>query len=420
MRRDPSRALLTLSLLFAVFSAAAFSPAEAGTTFFGRTPAPPPPKEEEEEEAEAEPETGLRFFGRRVTGGNLASGGFARGEVQGDFFPGKGAIDGLEPVGRLLTYRDGKFDDLYGSAGERYIQFGMTKLMSANYSYKGGSLSLEIVTMEEPLQASGLFHYHRGTVLRSPGRDLSVGAEGVLDTARSGRNLYFYRSNMFVKIVYSGLDPVPDLLPVAEFVDSRLPSRRDDKPAGIDYIDVEGVDANTVAITPGFTFNSMILPASVWASAPGGGSQASDLYIVTRLREEDAEEVFESYVAYLKMYASYIEEYTVDDWDYVKSVDPGQGRVVLTCYRNAVIIAARPDGYERGEVLIKRVMDKMDEVLGPPEGGRRPTRRALRARSRREAEESRRAAREAERETGDGEAGERRGSRWNPFRRGAD
>jgi hypothetical protein len=149
---------------------------------------------------------------------------------QNDIFPAKGEIPGLEPVDRILTYRNQKFEQLYGTAGERYIQYGMTSLQSANYEYDGGRLSLEIVTLDEPIQAAGLFHYHRGKVLREPGRDLDVGAEGVLDTARQGRNLYFYRSNLFVKIVYSGKTPVPDLMPIARRVDSKLPSRRDDKP----------------------------------------------------------------------------------------------------------------------------------------------------------------------------------------------
>ncbi len=293
---------------------------------------------------------------------------------QSGLFPGKGTIPDLEPAGKLLTYRGDNFRKLYGTAGERYIQFGMTSLMSADYTYFVGRLSIEIVTLDDPIQASGLFYYHKGKVLRTPGEEVSVGAEGVLDTGREGRNLYFYRSNMFIKIVYSGKNPVPDLMPIAEYIDAKLPSRDDDKPAGVDYIRVEGVDEGTIAVTPGFTFDNNALPPSVWASAPGGGSQASDLYVVTRMREKDAEEVFEDFTRYQQMYAKYVEEYRIDGQRYVKAVDPGQGRVVFTLYQNAVIIAARPDGYPRGELLIGRVMDKIDEIRGVPRrgaGGRR-------------------------------------------------
>ncbi len=309
-------------------------------------------------------------------------------DARGTVFPGKGDVPGLVPVGRLLTYRNQKFEELYGTAGERYIQFGMTSLQSADYEYEGGRLSLEIVTLGQPIEAAGLFHYHRGKVLRVPGEDLDVGAEGVLDTGREGRNLYFYRSSLFVKIVYSGKKPVPDLMPIARYVDGKLPTRYDDKPAGVDYIRIRGVNENTIGITPGFTFNINFLPASVWASAPGGGSPASDLFVVTRQAESNAQEVFTDYTTYLKMYATYIEEYEIGGQKFVKAVDPAQGRVVFTRYRNAVIIAARPDGYERGEVLIQRVMDRIDEIKG--DGG--------------------------ERGRGDsGDSGGRR--RWNPFRR---
>jgi hypothetical protein len=324
-------------------------------------------------------------------------------DVQGTVFPGAGDIPGLEPRGRLLTYRNQKFEDLYGTAGERYIQFGMTSLQSANYLYEGGNLSLEIVTLGQPIEAAGLFHYHRGKVLREPGEDLDVGAEGVLDTARGGRNLYFYRSSLFVKIVYSGKEPVPDLMPIARHVDGKLPTRYDDKPIGVEYIRIEGVNENTIGITPGFTFNINFLPASVWASAPGGGSTASDMFVITRNLDRDAQTIFSDYTSYLKNYADYIEEYEVGGRDYVKAVDPTQGRVVFTRYRNAVIIAARPDGYERGEVLIQRVMDKIDEVKGDEGerggGGGREERN------------------DGDVEDSDEEAGEKRGFRWNPFRR---
>lgn len=331
--------------------------------------------------------------------GMLFRRGFNRGELQGEFFPAEGAVPGLKPIGKLLTYRSGKFEELYGTAGERYIQFGMTKLMSANYEYRGGGLSLEIVTLEEPIQASGLYHYHRGKVLRTPGKPMPVGAEGILDTGRGGRNLYFYRSNMFVKVVYSGKEPVPDLMPVAEFVDKQLPSRYDDKPDGIEYIKIRGVNEETIATTAGFTFDNMALPASVWASAPGGGSQASDLFVITRQQERDAQEVFEEYAAYLKMYAKTFEEYDVEGRPYVKGVDPGQGRVVFTRHRNAVIIAARPDGFEKGEVLIRRVMERIDRIQGASGENDRSRRARAEGRGR------------------DEEPEDHEGFRWNPFRK---
>ncbi len=357
-----------------------------------------------------EAEAGMPF--RR--GGSRIAGAF---RITGNLFPKKGDIPDLVPAGKILTYRGDSFKQLYGTAGERYVQFGMTSLLSMDYTYFVGRLSIEIVTLDDPIQASGLFYYHRGKVLRTPGEMVDVGAEGVLDTGREGRNLYFYRANMFIKIVYSGKNPVPELLPIGKFIDDKLPANDDDKPAGVEYIRIEGVDEDTIAVTPGFTFDNNALPPSVWASAPGAGTQASDLFIVTRTRDGDARTVFEDYLAYLKMYAKYIEEYDIDGQQYVKAVDPGQGRVVLTRYGNAIIIAARPDGYARGELLIGRVMDRIDEIRGEPKDGPGGRRTYIE-----EGEEYAEFMAEEEEEDGGGDEEDGAGGRprWlrNPFRRG--
>ncbi len=290
---------------------------------------------------------------------------------RGGIFPENGDIPELERKSKVVTYKDEKFQEFYGAAGNRYVQYGLISLMTADYLYHGprGRLTIEVATMENPVAAAGLFHYHRGSVLADGGEALPVGTEGVLDSARESRNLYFYRSNMFVKLIYSGDDPVPDLLPVAKFIDGQLPVGNDAKPDGFQYIEIEGVNAETISLTPGFTFNISFLPPAVWASSPGGGSQASDLFIITRHNDREAADLLKDYTSYLRLYAEYIEEYKLEDRRYVKAVDPNQGRVVATAYRHALIISARPDGYERGEELISRVIDRIDEVT--PGGERR-------------------------------------------------
>lgn len=321
------------------------------------------------------------------------------GERLGGFFPESGDVEDLVRIGKVLTYRNEKFQELYGSAGNRYIQYGMVNLMSANYDYGGSDrrVSLEIVTMENPTGATGLFHHHRARVLRNKVEAVEVGAEGIIDTGRGKRNLYFYRGIYFVKIVYSGDEPVPSLMPIAEYVDKNLPAGRDDKPAGFKYIEIEGINKNTIQLTPGFTFNIAFMPASVTASAPGGGSPASDLYVITRFNYRDAAEVYRNYTAYLRLHADYIEEYKRNGIAFTKGKDPNQGRVVFAAYKDAVIIAARPDGYEKGEALIDRVMARIDGREGladsdGPDGG------------------------------DDGDSDEKasakgKGKRWNPFRK---
>ena len=295
--------------------------------------------------------------------------------AKGGMFPGDGDVPDLSLNGKILTYKNDKFQQLYGSAGNRYIQFGLISMTSADYTYGAPNrrISVEIATMESPTAAAGLFHHHRGKIVREGESIDDLGAECVLDKGREGRNLYFYRSNMFVKIVYSGKAPVPSLMPIARYIDGHLPSDRDEKPEGFDYIDIEGVNKETIALTPGFTFNIAFLPPSVWASAPGGGSPASDMFIITRRTPGEAAELFKDYHSYLKLHAEYVEEYKEGDLRLVKGVDPNQGRVLVTAYKNVFIIAARPDGYEKGEVLIERVIEKIDAATG----GDKPRRRGL-------------------------------------------
>lgn len=282
-------------------------------------------------------------------------------------FPDTGEVEGLVRVGKILTYKNNKFQELYGAAGNRYIQYGMVDMMSCDYTFGDDDqpLSIEIANMLTNTAAAGLFHHHRGTVLQKKGKAIDVGAEGVIDASRGNRNLYFYRGKQFVKIVYSGTPPAPPLIEIAEVMDARMPKGRDDKPDGIDYINIEGVNENTVELTHGFTFNYNFLPPSVWASAPGGGSPASDMFVITKVLDRDAAELYQGYSTYLRLNAEYYEEYQRNGkQSYVKAVDPRQGRVLFTAYKNCLIIAARPDGYEKGEVLIDRVIEKIDQKQG--------------------------------------------------------
>ncbi|MDR1534360.1 MAG: hypothetical protein LBU64_04595 [Planctomycetota bacterium] len=290
---------------------------------------------------------------------------FRRRSAGDGMFPRTGDFPGLILTSRNIpTYSGERFSQLYGSAGNRYLQYGLVNMMVAEYTLggQGRRLSIELATMETPTAAAGLFHHHRGGVLSGRGTAVDLGTEGVLDAARAGRNVYFYRGRIFAKVVYSGPEPIPDLLPVGRFVDDRLPKVDDARPEGFVYIEVEGINRETISLTPGFTFNISFLPPAVWASAPGGGSVASDVFIITRNRRKEAEGLYNDYFSYLKLYADYFEEYRRNGRRWVKAVDPNQGRVVFTWHENVLIIAARPDGYEKGEALIDSVVVKIDLV----------------------------------------------------------
>ncbi len=281
-------------------------------------------------------------------------------------FPGTDDLPGLTKLGKIVTYKGKNFLDYYGSQANRFLQYGMHTMKVGDYDYQGEGrrVVVEIATMESVDRSAGLFHYHRGHVLANKGKDIDIGIEGVLDVERGGRNIYFYKSNLFVKIVYSGKMPIPDLMPIAELVASRISAGRAQRPEGFKYIDIQGVDMRTVAMTPGYTFSSEFLPASVWANAPGGGTSACDLFIITRRSSKEAAEVYKDYTGYMRTLGKNFDQFKRGKQNFTQGVDPVQGRVIFTAYKNAVIIAARPDGYDKGEALIQKVMAKIDAEKG--------------------------------------------------------
>ncbi len=289
--------------------------------------------------------------------------GGGRDTVRGGMFPGKGDVPDLVPTKKALKYREEKFKEFYGANADIYIAYGIENLVSAEYEYGGKDrrITIEMATMDDGIGSAGLFHHHRGVILKNTGEAVNVGAEGVLDVSRDGRNLYFYRSSIFVKILYSGREPVPNLMPIAQYIDAKIPKDRDERPDGFEFIRVPWADEKTIALTPGFCFSLNFMPPAVTASTPGAGSIASDLFIMTRRSNSDATDLFNDYRTYLQTFAEYIEEFRWDRQRLIRAIDPNQGRVVFTAYKNVFIIAARPDGYDKGEELIKMVMQKVDE-----------------------------------------------------------
>lgn len=278
-------------------------------------------------------------------------------------FPGSGDVPDLVRVSKVLTYKGKTFNDHFGAAGAPYIMYGFSDVKAADYNYGDDDkrVVIEIATMGSTDAAAGLFHHLRGTTLANVGEPVDVGVEGMIDAGRGGRTIYFYTSNLFVKIIYSGKTPIPDLMPIAKAVEGRMPEGKAQKPEGFKYIDIPGVNMETVGVTPGNTFSMQDLPPSVTASAPGGGSTASDLFIITRGSAKEANKVVKDYAAYLRLLGENFEEYRRGDKQrFYKGVDPVQGRVVFTAYKKVVIIAARPNGYPKGEALIEAVMRKID------------------------------------------------------------
>lgn len=295
------------------------------------------------------------------------------GASNGRMMPENGDFSGLTPTGKTLTYSEKRLIDFYGKSAGPFLAYGYDTLFRREYTLNSPKdrITIEVAVMGSTLGAAGLYHHHRLNIIgQGKWAPAAVGAEGMTDKGRQNRNLYFYKEKYFCKVIYSGSEPVPDLVPIARVVENKLPQGiSDQRPTEFAVIDIPGVNMETLSVTAGSCFNLTFMPVAVTASAPGGGSVASDMFLVTRYRDSEAADLYRDYASYLKMFANYFEEYTVNGRTYGKAVDPNQGRVLFTVYRNLFIIAARPDGYEKGEPLIAAIMARYDQIA-PPRGRR--------------------------------------------------
>lgn len=297
-----------------------------------------------------------------VTAGETVKPGRRLGKGTASYLPVPGEAPGLELTKKAAIYRGDKFNEYYGASGARYMQYGLSDIATAEYTLggEGKTMTAEAARMKSQTAAAGMFHYYRGQFLAGRGTAVQVGSEGVVDSVRKNRSLYFYKGSVFCKVVYSGPEPVPDLVPVGLAMAAMIKGESNIRADGFAYLDVPGVEMDTVGLTPGFTFNSLFLPPSVCARAPGAGAEVSDIYMITTQKAGTAQKVGKDYETYLRLNGDNYEVYKRGKQRFCKAVDPGQGRVVFTVYKNSVIIVARPQEYEKGEALIEQVLRRMD------------------------------------------------------------
>ncbi len=298
-------------------------------------------------------------------------GDIVRGEARGHL-PISGDVHGLELLGdtRLFASKESKRFHL-GNRARPFTQYGVETIYNGEYYYggKGKSLTIDVYKMATPKAAMGLFHWHRGYVLLDKGTPVDVGAEGVVDTLKKRRNLYFYKQYYLVSLVYSGPEPVPDLLPVARFIARQIPGENV-KPRGFELLDVEGINAASGKITPGNTFNAEFLPPSIRAYAPAAGPLA-EIHIMAFHEEDRAKKVWKDYREYLQLEGEEFGAKLRLNRPIWWARDPQQGRVVCMLARDYVLILSNVEKYELGAALLDRVGDRIYARQGTEERQRR-------------------------------------------------
>ncbi|MBN1257811.1 MAG: hypothetical protein JXA52_08915 [Planctomycetes bacterium] len=272
--------------------------------------------------------------------------------------PENGVLEGWNRSGKFQRYGASSLHEYIGNQAKMIRSYGFNNLCACDYSRandKYPTLSIESYEMDKPLAASGIYHYHRGRLLREMGTPVDVGVEGVIFNER----LYFYQGRYFFKIIYTGKpETMPDLVAIAQKVAAEIPGTAE-PPRGFQYLAVEGVDPKSGRVTAGYTFNYAFLPPAIFAKAPGAGKIA-EVFLISHGEEDYAKKTGQDYRYFLQDSGlEYAFKRTSDRRLVWWARDTVQGRVVVTRYKTWIIGVLTPETYEMGEIIIDRVIERI-------------------------------------------------------------
>jgi hypothetical protein len=274
------------------------------------------------------------------------------------YLPAGEVLPGWKRVGKLQRFRGSGVEDYIGRQAVLFKNYGLNGLFVADYapaSAPYSTLTIESYQMEKPLAGSGIFHYYRGRKYRGLGVPVDVGVSGFYV-----RNvLYFYKDRFFFKVIYTGKEKVPpDLVTIGRTIANEIPGQAR-PPRGFEFLNVEGVNPKDAMVSGGYTFNYDFLPPSISAAAPGAGKIAR-VFLISHYEEDEATKTARDYRYFLENNALNYEFKRTSDGRLVWwGRDANQGRVIVTRYRKWVIGVLTPETYEKGEVVLDRVIRQM-------------------------------------------------------------
>lgn len=280
------------------------------------------------------------------------------------FLPGNGAFSGLVALGNKRVAFSGKDKDKY--LGKERAGFfnghGLGSIYTRDYQLDGKNLTLESFQLDNDVGASGIYYYYVGRQLRGGGEEIDVGAQAVLDTAKSGRNLYFYKGRWFFSIIYTDQEPIPDLKPLAQFLATQI-SGSSQKPAGFEHLNVEGVAAKYARITPGNALNFDIFPPGVYALAPAGGNNAR-AFVIDCHDKDRAEKTAGDFRRYLQVNC---EDFKTTRKDFGKNkieihqaTDAREGKITFALFDRYLVAISQINEFALGEDLVMKIVNKIN------------------------------------------------------------
>ncbi len=276
------------------------------------------------------------------------------------FVPADAFMPGWHIVGKKKWVVGNKLVDYIGRQAAAFNSYGISLLTAADYAPANSEepiLTIESYEMSTPLAASGIFHYHRGKILRGKGVPVDVGIEGV----EVKGVMYFYKSRFFFKLIYTGSENMAiNLADIAEKIATRIPGEAR-PPRGFEYLNVEGINPKSSRLSAGYTFNYDFLPPAIFSKAPGAGPIA-EVFLIGHYDSKTAKKTARDYRYFLEKYGL--------DYSFKRSGrkrlvwwarDPTHGRVIVTCYGSWVIGVLTPQTYEKGEVILDRIVEMIKQ-----------------------------------------------------------
>lgn len=281
-----------------------------------------------------------------------------KGELSGNL-PADGAVPGLERTAPTRqVFRDNDINSYFGTQANFVRGMGLNTLHVGEYTLGGAgrSLTVEAYQMNSEHAPAGMYYHYRAHRLHFQGERVEVGAEGLLDTRSGGKNLYFYKGHWFIALIYTGRDPVPDLMPLAQHIAAGIQGQNV-RPRGFLHLDVEGVDAENAFISPGNMLNLEWLPPGVQAMAPGAGPRAI-AFVIPFADPKSAENTRNEFRQVLHMEGRDVRRARLPgDLNLTGEMgeDPKLGRVTFVTYRHWLVGVVHAEDYEPAHAILHRI-----------------------------------------------------------------
>ena len=282
--------------------------------------------------------------------------------------PENGEYPGLIAEGKRKTFiLADKRDEYLGNNSVIFDNYGLVDFFHNEYTLGGKTnyLSIESYRLAGDNGAAGVFYYFVRRKLMTKGKHVDVGADGVLDVKKEGRNLYFFKGRWFFALVYSGKGEVPDLVPLAKYIASKAPGNNW-KPDGFRYLDVEGISSKYAYVSAGNAMNFAFLPPSVTTFVSSVGLEAN-IYISNFNDEGDAEEAANNFKGLLRGQDNYNKStlsIAGKNYPLYQAIDEKEGRLMFVLYNKTIISISHVTDVDLAKTLFKRVILKIRTDTG--------------------------------------------------------